>query len=127
MSLGRVLIVDDEPDLRKAVRLTLTKAGYDVVEAEDGEKGIAAVRSGDNPLLLGTIICDLQMPKVGGAEAIAFFREQFPSVPIIVMSGAGTLEIASELYRQGVVEYLAKPVKADMLVRAVERAMRLKD
>ena len=56
MSLGRVLIVDDEPDLRKAVRLTLTKAGYDVVEAEDGEKGIAAVRSGDNPLLLGILI-----------------------------------------------------------------------
>ena len=49
MGRGRVLVVDDEADLRKSVRLTLTKAGYDVVEAEDGEKAIEAVRSGDNP------------------------------------------------------------------------------
>jgi two-component system chemotaxis response regulator CheY len=126
MSLGRVLIVDDEPDLRKAVRLTLTKAGYDVVEAEDGEKGIAALRSGDNPLLVGTIICDLQMPKVNGVEAITFFRAQFPSVPIIVMTGAGTLDIASELYRQGVVEFLSKPVAAETLIRAVEKAIKQK-
>ena len=55
MGRGRVLVVDDEADMRKSVRLTLTKAGYDVVEAEDGEKAIEAVRSGDNPLMLDTI------------------------------------------------------------------------
>ena len=49
MGRGRVLVVDDEADMRKSVRLTLTKAGYDVVEAEDGEKAIQAVRSGITP------------------------------------------------------------------------------
>ena len=49
---GRVLIVDDEPDVRKVVRMTLTKAGYDVIEAEDGEQAIAAIKEGENPLLL---------------------------------------------------------------------------
>ncbi len=50
MALGRVLVVDDEADLRKSIRLILTKAGYDVVEAEDGEQAIEAIRSGENPL-----------------------------------------------------------------------------
>jgi len=64
MAEGRVLVVDDEADVRRTIRLTLTKAGLDVVEAEDGQKGIDAIRSGDNPLAVDTIICDMQMPNV---------------------------------------------------------------
>ena len=48
MSEGRVLIVDDEAEVRRSVRLILSKAGYDVIEAEDGEAGVKAVKSGDN-------------------------------------------------------------------------------
>jgi len=103
MGLGRVLVVDDEADLRKSARLILSKAGYDVVEAEDGEKAIQAIRSGDNPLLVDTIICDLVMPKVNGMEAIAFFRQQFPRVPIIVLTGHPNIEGASDLFKKGVV------------------------
>ena len=82
MGLGRVLVVDDEADLRKSTRLFLTKAGYDVVEAEDGEKAIQAIRSGDNPLLLDTIICDLVMPKVNGMEATSFSGSSSPGSPL---------------------------------------------
>ena len=96
MPLGRVLVVDDEPAIRQSIRLTLTKAGYDVVEAEDGEKAIQAIRSGDNPLMVDTIICDLQMPKVNGMEAVAFFRQQFKGVPVLVLTGHPTVESASE-------------------------------
>ncbi len=81
MGLGRVLIVDDEADLRKSLRLILTKAGYDAVEAEDGEKAIEAIRSGDNPLLVDTVICDLVMPKVNGMEAIATRPARTPAPP----------------------------------------------
>ena len=123
MGLGRVLVVDDEADIRKSVRLIFTKAGYDVIEAEDGEKGIAAVRSGDNPLLLNAIICDLQMPKVNGMEAIAFFRAQFPSVPVIVLIGTGTIDKATSLFKQGVVEFLSKPVAPEKLTAAVSKAV----
>jgi two-component system chemotaxis response regulator CheY len=122
MGLGRVLIVDDEENIRKLVRITLTKAGYDVVEAEDGEKGIAAIRSGDNPLMLDVIICDLKMPKVNGMEAIAFFRQQFPMVPVVVLTGHPTVEGASTLFKQGVVDYLVKPVDPEKLVAAVGKA-----
>ena len=124
MGLGRVLIVDDEENVRKLVRITLTKAGYDVIEAEDGEKGIAAIRSGDNPLVLDTIICDLKMPKINGMEAIAFFRSQFPSVPVIVLTGHPSVEGASTLFKQGVVDYLVKPVEPQKLIEAVAKAVK---
>ena len=123
MALGRVLVVDDEPDIRKSVRLILMKAGYDVIDAEDGEKGIAAVRSGDNPLLLNAIICDLQMPKINGMEAITFFRAQFPSVPVIVLTGTGTIDKARTLFKQGVMDFLIKPIEPGKLTEAVSKAV----
>ena len=124
MGNGRVLVVDDEADIRKSVRLTLTKLGFDVIEAEDGEKGIAAIRSGDNPLMLDTIICDLVMPKVNGMEAIALFREQFPGVPVIVLTGHPNVENASDLFKQGVVDYLVKPIVPEKLAAAVTKAVK---
>ena len=123
MAQATWLIVDDEENIRKLVRITLAKAGYDVIEAENGEKGIAAVRSGDNPLMLDVIICDLKMPKVNGMEAIAFFRAQFPSVPVVVLTGHPTVEGASDLFKKGIVEYLVKPVDPDKLIAAVGKAV----
>src|SRR5713226_433712 len=123
MGLGRVLVVDDEADIRKSVRLILTKAGFDVVEAEDGEKGIAAIKADGNALLVDAIICDLQMPKINGMEAIAYFRSQFPSVPVIVLTGHGTIHNATTLFKQGVVEFLTKPVESAALITAVSKAV----
>lgn len=124
MSSKRILVVDDDSFVRNAVRLTLTKAGYDVVEAEDGEKGIKAIKSGNNPLSLDTIICDIQMPKINGMEAIAYFRSQFPSVPVIVLTGHPNLEGATALFKQGVVEYLVKPIEPEKLTAAVNKAVK---
>ncbi len=123
MAEGRVLVVDDEPAVRKSIRLILTKADYDVVEAEDGDQAIEAIRSGDNPLLVNAIICDLAMPKVGGMEAIAFFHSQFPGVPILVLTGHANIENLNELYQQGVVDYLVKPIRPEKLLAAVEKAV----
>ncbi len=123
MAKGRVLIVDDEADARKSIRLSLPKADYDVVEAEDGEQAIQAIRSGENPLLVDAVICDLVMPKVNGMEAIAFFRSQFPGVPILVLTGHPNIENLNELYQQGVVDYLVKPIAPEKLLAAVEKAV----
>jgi len=123
MSEGRVIVVDDEPDIRKSVRLILAKAGYDVIEAEDGEVGVQTVKTGENPLTLNAIICDLNMPKMGGMEAIPYFRSQFPSVPVIVLTGAGTVERAATLFKQGVVEFLNKPIDREKLLSAVQKAV----
>jgi two-component system, chemotaxis family, chemotaxis protein CheY len=123
MSEGRVLVIDDEPDVRKSVRLILSKAGYDVIEAEDGEVGVQTVKSGENPLTLNAIICDLNMPKMSGMEAIPYFRSQFPSCPVIVLTGAGTVDRATTLFKQGVMEFLTKPIDKDKLLGAVKKAM----
>ena len=124
MSEGRVLVVDDEADVRKSVRLILSKAGYDVIEAEDGEVGVQTVKSGDNPLSLDAIICDLNMPKMSGMEAIPYFRSQFPSCPVIVLTGAGTVDRATTLFKQGVLEFLTKPIDKDKLLAAVQKAVK---
>jgi len=70
------------------------------------------------------VICDLVMPKVNGMEAIAYLRSQFPGVPIIVLTGHPNVENAAELFKQGVVDYLVKPIVPDKLVAAVNKAVK---
>jgi len=123
MSLGRVLVIDDEAEIRLAVKAVLKKEGYDVIEAEDGEKGVAKAKAGDNPLMLNAIICDLQMPKMGGMDAIPSLRKQFPSCPVIVLSGTATVDKANILFKQGVIEVLTKPIDNKALIAAVQKAV----
>lgn len=120
---GRILVVDDEDNIRKVLRLTLTKAGYDVVEADHGGKAIEVIRSDDNALMVDVIICDIRMPKINGVEAIAFFRQQYPSVSVIVLTGYPDVNLATDLIKQGIVDYLVKPVDQAKLLAAVESAM----
>jgi two-component system chemotaxis response regulator CheY len=122
--LGRVMVVDDEENIRKIVRMTLTKAGYDVVEAEDGEAAVKVLKSDDNPLMVDVIICDIRMPKVNGVEAIQYFRSQFPSIPVIVLTGYPDTDLAVSLLKQGVVDYVTKPVEGDKLAAVVANAMK---
>ena len=121
MSQGRVLVVDDDADVRQSVRLILSKAGYDVVEAEDGEAGVNAIRRGDNPFALDAIICDLNMPKMGGMEAITYFRSHFSHASVIVLSGEVTSERAGILLVQGVSSILSKPIDQNKLLAAVKK------
>ena len=120
---GRILVVDDEADIRKVVRMTLEKAGYQVLEAEDGEKAIEIINTGDNRLMLDVMICDIRMPKVNGVEAIGYFRKEWPRVPLIVLTGFPDTEMATSFLRQGVVDYLVKPVEGEKLRASVAKAM----
>ena len=121
MSIGRS--VDDEPDIRKIVRMTLDKAGYQTLEAEDREKAIEVINTGDNRLMLDVMICDIRMPKINGVEAIAYFQKEYPRVPLIVLTGFPDTEMAASFLRQGVVDYLVKPVEGEKLKATVARAM----
>lgn len=120
---GRVMIVDDEPDIRKVVRMTLQKAGYDVVEAEDGQKAIEVINTGENRLMLDVIICDIRMPKINGVEAIAYFRKEYPRVPVVVLTGFPDINMATSFLNDGVVDYLVKPVEGEKLKASVAKAM----
>jgi len=120
---GRVLVVDDEPIVRTLIRMTLEKAGYDVVEAENGEKAIEAINAGENPLVLDTVICDIRMPKINGVEAINYFQREYPHVPIIVLTAYPDTDMAVSFMRRGVADYLVKPIEAEKLKASVAKAM----
>jgi DNA-binding NtrC family response regulator len=123
MSKGRVLVVDDEADVRRSVRLILTKAGFDVDEAEDPEAGVALVKSGANRLPLSAIITDLNMPKINEIIVIPYLRSQFPSCPVIVLSGSKMLERSAKLFKDSGVVFLMKPIDQEQLLGAVNRAV----
>ena len=120
---GRILIVDDEKNIRDLIRMTLTKAGYDVLEAEDGAKAVEILRKDDNPLMVDVITCDIRMPKVNGIEAIAYLRKEFPSIPVVVITGFPETEMAVSLLKQGVSDYVSKPVESQKLLAVVAKAM----
>ena len=124
MALRRILVVDDDADLRQSVRMMLAKAGYEVIVAEDGEKAIAAVQAGDNLRKVDLVVCDLYMPKVNGVEAITHFRSHFPSVQVIAMTGSQDVSSAQALFKQGIAEFLLKPFGPSELLGAVEKALK---
>jgi len=115
--------VDDEADVRKSLRLILTKAGYDVDEAEDPEAGVALVKSGHNPVALSAIITDLNMPKINEIIVIPYLRSQFPSCPVIVLSGSNKMERAANMFTKAGVEFVAKPINQEQLLGAVNKAV----
>lgn len=84
-SSGCVLVVEDKPGVRNAVRLALEDAGYDVLEAEDVEKGMKTISTGENPLVVDAVITDIDMNK--GMEAVAYFKKHCPRVSLVVMTG----------------------------------------
>ena len=127
MPSGRILVVDDEALVRETVGLVLTQAGYEVIEAEDGAQAMETVRSGDNPSLLDAIILDLYMPKIHGQEVILYLRSKFPAIPIIVLTGKPDLPDIIRSFREGVVNYLVKPIHPDILLSAVAKAIRERD
>lgn len=123
--LGRVLVIDDQVYARQAVSLILSKAGYEVVEAEDGGKALEVMEQDNNGTLVDTIICDLQMPTVDGNQAITHFKRQYPDIPIVIMTGAPDFILTEVLKNQGVADYLIKPVRDKRILEVVRVTVRL--
>jgi two-component system chemotaxis response regulator CheY len=120
--LGGVLVIDDERDIRAVIRLTLEKAGYYVVEAEDGAQAIQVLNQGEHPMVLDVILTDIRMPRISGLEAMTYFQREYPSVPLIVLTGFPDLAMAIRLLNCGITDYLVKPVEREKLISAVANA-----
>jgi two-component system chemotaxis response regulator CheY len=118
----KILVVDDEEEVRKTIRLQLKGTGLEVVEAEDGKKGIEMLDA-ENALTMDAILCDVRMPNINGVEAISYFRRQYPHIPVIVLTGYPDVKLAVDFMKEGVVEYLVKPVEKNKLVDVVMNAV----
>lgn len=119
----KILVVDDEEEVRKTIRLQLKGTGLEVVEAEDGKKGIE-VLDAENVTLVDVILCDVRMPNINGVEAVAYFRREYPHIPVVVLTGYPDVKLAVEFMKEGVVEYLVKPVEKEKLVETIMKAVR---
>jgi two-component system chemotaxis response regulator CheY len=93
-----------------------------VLEAEDGEKAIELL-SDENILEVDVIICDVRMPNINGVEAVAYLRHEYPSIPVIVLTGYPDVKLAVDFMKEGVIEYLVKPVEKEALIDAVNKAL----
>jgi DNA-binding NtrC family response regulator len=114
----KVLIIDDEVRIRELIRMWLEREGYEVFEAENGKKGIEAHLSS----FVELVICDLIMPVQEGIETITHFRDQFPNVGLIAISGGG--KIGSDSYlaiaeQLGAWKVFTKPLDMPSLIKAV--------
>lgn len=118
----KILVVDDEEEVRNTIKLQLKGTGLEVVEAEDGKKGIETLDA-ENALTVDAILCDVRMPTINGVEAIAYFRREYPSIPVIVLTGYPDVKLAVEFMKEGVVEYLVKPVEKEKLIETVMKAI----
>lgn len=121
MPKGKVLIIDDESDVREVLKFHLSDSNYQVIEAENGQEGIELLKSGDNLTNVGVILCDIRMPKVNGIECIQYIRQEAPGIPIVVVTGFPDTQMAVNLMNEGVKEYLVKPVEKEKLVATVEK------
>ena len=115
------MIVDDEEDVREVLKLHLEGENYSILEAEDGEVAIKVLRSEDHMVNVAVILCDIRMPKVNGVECIDFLRREAPGIPIVVVTAYPDAELATELMKKGVKDYLVKPVEKEKLVQTVKK------
>jgi DNA-binding response OmpR family regulator len=117
--MARIIVIDDDTEMRALLAQALLSAGYDVFAADEGKLGLAFSRTAPVDLL----ITDLVMPGMEGMETIRRFRKEFPGVPIIAISGNPNLgNILATAIRLGAVRTLAKPFQLNdflALVKAV--------
>lgn len=114
-----ILIADDEKNIREGLGEFLKLEGYAVSLAPDGLEGAKAIDRGDIDLL----ISDLRMPGLTGTELLRHVVSRYPSVPVILLTGHGTVEDAVEAMRNGAYDFITKPVNLDHLSLLVKRAL----
>ena len=115
--MENILIVDDDKIFLKTLASYLRSKlkNYNVMTAEDGEKAIELMKS--NPVSL--VLTDLQMPKVDGYKVIAYAQEHDSAIPVIIMTSAWSLELATLVEKKRIARYIEKPFQLEELDRII--------
>lgn len=116
---GKVLLVDDQPELRRLFRRTLTREGLDVVEAWNGRSAIELARRET----FDAVISDLQMPDMNGMELLEGLMLLDPDLPVILVSGAFDPALERRAAQLGAFEYLVKPIACERVNEAARSAV----
>jgi DNA-binding NtrC family response regulator len=117
--MSNILIIDDEKAIRKTLSEILSYEGYKIDEAGDGEEGLKKFQE----KVYDVVLCDIKMPKMDGLEFLDRAGESNPDVPVIMISGHGTIETAVEAVKKGAYDYIAKPPDLNRLLITIRNAM----
>ena len=119
MSSARILVVDDDENLRWVLKTQLEDMGYTTSTAMNGEEALAAIEK-EPPAL---ILTDLNMPGVSGMELLDRVRSEYPEVPVVMITAFATVQSAVQAMRAGAYDYLTKPIDFDELALVVSRVL----
>jgi two-component system, NtrC family, nitrogen regulation response regulator NtrX len=117
--MAKILVIDDEKAIRRSIREILEFEKHQVEEAEDGQMGLNMATRHNYDVVLS----DIKMPKIDGTELLQKILELKPELPVIIMSGHGTIETAVDAVKSGAYDYLAKPIDLNRLLVAIRNAL----
>jgi two-component system response regulator AtoC len=118
MQYQKILVVDDEENIRYMLKLALEEAGYEVELAQDGREALEKLK---DPVF-DCVISDMRMPEMGGIEVLKAIQEIRPDLTVIVMSAFGSLDTAIEAMKLGAYDYVTKPFKQDEILLTLKKA-----
>ncbi len=116
----RILIIDDEENIRRVTRLTLQAAGYEVGEAGDGERGLEAFGDGST---WDAVLLDQRMPGMDGLETLGQLKLRDPAARIIMATAYASIELAVDAMKLGATDFVRKPMTPEILRNAVSAAL----
>jgi len=117
---GRILVVDDESGIRSSLKGILEDEGFGVVEAESGERGLELLDAGE---AVDLVFLDIWLPGVDGLEVLARLREDRPELPVVMISGHGTIETAVTAIKRGAFDFIEKPLSLEKVLLAAHKAL----
>ena len=118
VSQKRLLIIDDEENMRHMLSLLLKKSGYRVDTASNGKEALEMV----DQTLYDFILCDLKMPDISGMEFFEIARDKLWATTVIMMSAYGSIDIAVEAMKKGAYDFISKPFKSDEVLLTLKKA-----
>ncbi|MDD5233529.1 MAG: sigma-54 dependent transcriptional regulator, partial [Syntrophales bacterium] len=118
--MDKILIVDDEQNIRIVLEAMLRKEGYDVVTAGDGVEALESLQRGG----ISAVVTDLRMPKMDGMALLEKAAADYPSVPVIMITAHGTVTTAVEALKKGAFDYVTKPFEQEDLRNVIEKAVK---
>ena len=116
----RILIIDDEENIRRVMRLALEAAGYEVGEASDGERGLEAYKDGST---WDAVLLDQKMPGMDGLETLRQIKERRPRARVVMATAFASIELAVDAMKLGATDFVRKPMTPEVLRNAVAAAL----
>ena len=115
---NKILLVDDEQDLRDVLEISLLDFGYTVFTAENGKEALEIFKK-ENPII---VLTDIKMPEMGGIELLSKIKNHNPDTEVIIITGHGYTDLAIESLKYEAIDFITKPISNDALEISLKRA-----